>query len=625
MHTIVDKNRLDRGLKVGVGMIAFALIASCISCGGGGETSTSAPIPVVSSTAINLMLNSNRISGVAPLAVSFDTLGTTATNTSLPFHEMKFTWAFNDPAGVSTWAYGAKANLASKNVAYGPVAAHVFENVGTYTITVTGFDGVNTSSATKVITVTSPAALSTVCVSNTALPVAGAGGCPTGAGVQLMPTWATVGTLADTYKRILLKSGDVWVSTGAPTLGASRSNGIIDSYGTGAKPKIIMSADTTILNVNQATNWKFLNFEITGDGVQGANKNGITINGGGNHLLMNLDISDMHIGIGSSNTNGLVIANSFLRGMYNNDNGFPGIAMFLENTDNLAILGSRFSDSPFTHVVRIQGTQNCIVSNNHIDLAGPTRNALSIRGKTTSNAAVVNGVVPWNGLWTENVVISDNFLDNSVRGGFALYAGPQSVNHGERVRNVLIERNYVKGKEQYASDLSVAENLTVRNNIFSSYYNYTFGLGLGGNNAGSPPTTNAFIYNNIFYKPDISSTASMSAVSLSGVGSATGISLKNNLAYGLGNTRDGAGNGSKASFVSFIGGAGASGVNYTLGNNSTDLQINTIRPWSATSPVIAADFSPVGYPINAAVAVPFWSDYFNSSITVVKNMGPIIN
>ena len=118
---------------------------------------------------IALSLAPARTSGVAPLAVFFDASGTTDVGvTARPFHDLEYTWDFGDPT-AGTWAYGAQPGVSSKNSATGPVAAHVFEKPGTYTVTLTAFDGTNTVTTSKTITVDDPdvvfAGSGTVCMS----------------------------------------------------------------------------------------------------------------------------------------------------------------------------------------------------------------------------------------------------------------------------------------------------------------------------------------------------------------------------------------------------------------------------------------------------------------------------
>ncbi|MCR4305088.1 MAG: PKD domain-containing protein, partial [Gallionella sp.] len=136
-----------------------------------------------------------RTSGVAPLAVFFDASATTDTGvTTRPFHDLEYTWSFDDP-GSGTWANGAQPGVSSKNSATGPVAAHVFETPGAYTVTLTAFDGANSATTNTTITVQDPDAVfagtNTVCVGATTTPVAGANGCPSGAQTVMQSNFAT--------------------------------------------------------------------------------------------------------------------------------------------------------------------------------------------------------------------------------------------------------------------------------------------------------------------------------------------------------------------------------------------------------------------------------------------------
>lgn len=72
---------------------------------------------------------------VAPCAVHFDAIGTGSDRTvdsaySRPFHSLTFEWGFGDPnSGV--WAVSGR----SRNQAFGAIAGHVYEQPGTYTVT----------------------------------------------------------------------------------------------------------------------------------------------------------------------------------------------------------------------------------------------------------------------------------------------------------------------------------------------------------------------------------------------------------------------------------------------------------------------------------------------------------
>ncbi|MDA8017039.1 MAG: PKD domain-containing protein [Thermoanaerobaculia bacterium] len=71
---------------------------------------------------IDPVLTPHRASGAGPLAVVFDTTGTTASTTSRPFHELDYAWNFGDPAS-GTWQTTGR----SRDRGRGPVTGHVFE------------------------------------------------------------------------------------------------------------------------------------------------------------------------------------------------------------------------------------------------------------------------------------------------------------------------------------------------------------------------------------------------------------------------------------------------------------------------------------------------------------------
>lgn len=580
------------------GLVA-ASIAVTAACGGGGGGGGAPSTPAnmaspasVASTGIDLVLNANRVSGVAPLAVSFNSIGTTADAalTTRPFHELSYKWEFSDTSDVPDWTYGATPAARKKNIAYGPVAGHVFEKPGTWTVTLTAVSAKNrsvTAQKTLTISVADPAALTTVCVSNSGIPVPGVAGCPAGAAGQMVPSWAGIGSLTDTYKRVLLKRGDVWSSDGHLSISSSRTGGIVGAYGAGnVKPKVILVSNNAGFYLAGTSDWRILDVEVSGNGIQGASKQGIVFTNGSNVLISGVSISDVFIGVSSGIVRGLTIEASHIYGLYDASGGHPGIAMYLENTDELSILGSKFSDSPTTHVIRLQGVEKSVISNNQIEMAGPSRNALTIRGKSTSSAFA------WNGNWTQHVVVNNNIIDNSVRGGYALYVGPQSTGHAERIRDVIIEGNYIKSRELYAANFQVAENLSVRNNILSTYYAYAIGLGLGGNVAGSPATKGAYIYHNTIYKVDTSMTSNFSAFYLSSPGLASEVRLSNNIVYAVGNNRNGAGNGSGATLLAQGGVVGSDGTHFFTQGNTDDVDIAVSKPWTSINPTDPVHFKP---------------------------------
>lgn len=593
-----------------------------VACGGGsgGESpkpASSSNVNALMSSSANLILSANRVNGVAPLSVLFNT-----NTSSEEFRNVKYIWNFGDAAANNKyWSYGTASSLAvkaNKNIASGPIAAHVFEEPGTYEVTVMADDGLNPTTAKKItITVSDPDDFfrnNTICISNSATPVAGVAGCPIGAAAQLVNNWLTIGTLTPNYKRILLKTGDVWAVDNTLSLDSSKSGpGFFGSFGSGARPKISMNSNVPAITLNGVRDWRFVGLEVTSNLIEGNAKVAFSINQGGDNLILNAHIHDVHFGVSGLSSDGLSIVDTVIEDTFLTNHGIGG---YLDRVDRLAVLGSRFSRTPGNHGLRVQGTANSVISHNQFEAASTNGNALTIRGKTTT------GATPWSGMWSENIVISNNVIDATQRGGYAFYAGPQSAGHAERLRNILFESNFVSGKTSLAANFAVAEGLSVRNNIFLSYASHAIGLGVGGNGAGSPPTTGLDFFNNSIYKPDTSVYNGFSAIMLDGISSATsGVRVVNNLAYGPGNTRDGATNGTAATFLIAVG--GVEGVHFHLNKNSTDAQVHSVLPWSSPSVSNATTYAPVGYALNGGADLPIWTDYWGGYSLARRSMGAI--
>lgn len=180
----------------------------------------------------------SRTSGPTPLAVFFDATGTTEAGLD-SWRQVGYQFNFAD-SGAGNWTYNGQNSNASKNLQTGaPVAAHVFETAGTYTVVVTAkdFSG-NSSTASVTITVTDAntfySGTNTVCLStNTDFT-----GCPSGAtqtgSISAWPAWAN-------STRYLLHNGQDFTGLGGLNYQGSStsiSDGQISAFGTGAKPLV---------------------------------------------------------------------------------------------------------------------------------------------------------------------------------------------------------------------------------------------------------------------------------------------------------------------------------------------------------------------------------------------------
>ncbi len=208
--------------------------------------------------AINLATDTSRFDGVAPLAVFFDASATdTIPSTSRPFTDLGYSWNFGDQGpSAGTWPTGNKPGVSSRNVAIGPMAAHVFQSPGTYTVTLNVTDGTNTvSNACIRIAVLDPDVIfsgdNTICFSTsgdfTNVPtgtctVAGILGTPGATAIQTDDFSGAVNTYQATGKRLLFRRGEIWNAT-APAIIREDGPGLVGSYGTAStRPMIVNGA-----------------------------------------------------------------------------------------------------------------------------------------------------------------------------------------------------------------------------------------------------------------------------------------------------------------------------------------------------------------------------------------------
>jgi hypothetical protein len=197
----------------------------------------------------------SRTTGTAPLAVFFDASGVTDDDlnetTAFAYHQTQVTFNFGDgSAGV--WGTGANTQ-ASKNFAVGPVASHVYETAGSYTVAVNATDGTNNATPCSIsITVTAAdttfATTATTCFSNASTFT----GCPSGATQTASSNdfdAAITACLTGATKRCLFEKGGTWAASATSTISAD-GPWQIGSYGTGAEPVITKSFNGAFITIN---------------------------------------------------------------------------------------------------------------------------------------------------------------------------------------------------------------------------------------------------------------------------------------------------------------------------------------------------------------------------------------
>ena len=197
-------------------------------------------------------------SGYAPLAVHFDATTTDDSTTTRDFEDLRYVWDFDDLT-AGTWAFSGQ----DKNVAYGGVAAHVYETPGTYdvvlTVTNAAGDSCNVTASAIVVGATTDTLTSTYCFSTDT----DFTGCPGGA---TQVTQSNMNTIATSYmatnRRLLLHAGQTFTASAA-NLTTVAGPWMIASFGTGAKP-IISTSHTSLLNIYNRSNVVLQDLDIRG-------------------------------------------------------------------------------------------------------------------------------------------------------------------------------------------------------------------------------------------------------------------------------------------------------------------------------------------------------------------------
>ena len=462
----------------------------------------------------------SRLSGVAPLSVFFDTIGIAGVsqppevNGRREYADFSYTWDFDD-IGSGTWVDSGK----SKNAAHNYVAGHVFEEAGTYVVTlhVTDWDGVYEFHD---VTITVTAAdtyyptTNTVCVSTTG----DFAGCPVGA---TQVTSSAFKTTIDTYKaddtRILFKRGESW-SEGSRTVMNSFSGMTIGAYGTGISPDargIFTNAPVIGFTGSleggfdplNLTDCRFMDLEFQDtSGTNTSAMRGLT--GLTTLLFSRLKITGFTtaLNIFHSNTTG-----HDQLSVFNCDITTARTMNLYIGSERLMVQGNYLAESQNSHVCRIWQSYKGVVEHNEMTGASQSnsngRHALKLHSEDEeiiANPSNINNR-------TQYTVLANNLFGAS--NPWCVGIGPTDSGQDERVQDLVIENNRVYAGRGTLSPTSAAYQVgiklwarycTVRNNAFvaedSANTTYT-GIQVKQRGFEPAPVGNR-LYNNTFYKPE---------------------------------------------------------------------------------------------------------------------------
>ena len=563
--------------------------------------------------------------GVAPFSVQFDASGTTSINTTRPFHELYHSWNFGDEDTV-TWGYGTQAGVAKKNRASGPIAAHVYETPGTYTVNYTAIDPLTgqAATATKTITVTDPdvvfAGANTICIANGTLPVAGVNGVPAGATCYNETTWAGVVSRLATGKRVLLKKGDTWLvpSTSATNVAGP---GIVGAYGTGAKPIIQLTATGSKAfsgtSASSFADWRIMDLDCNASGLAtGVARNACrfwdmgqgTGSTSGYYGLL-LRCSSASSGSFAYLNNHSVVADCVVTSV---DGGSGNIGIWTGPADYVAVLGTSVADaSAAEHCFRFQGLRYGVISHCYGNNPASTKHAFTLRAYATAGA--------FNGTYSEKVVISNNEFASPHTQCVMIH--PQNSSNDERFRDIVFERNYINATAMgvYGIGMGVkgGERITIRNNLLRLASQPTglhldVGSSLASNGFVPPIIDGCYVYNNTFYS-SVSGTQTTQAVQIVSAAHLN-ISVTNNIYYAPLHTN------TKYMVNNVVGAV------MTIATNTADGTGVTTNPnFTTTPPATYADYKTTsGYTINGGTTIAVYDDFFGAQRTYpTADMGAV--
>ena len=562
-----------------------------LSCTGAGGSASQSATVTVTAAGDTPALAPSRVSGVAPLAVFFDATGTTAAATNRPFHELEYRWNFGDAASGS-WTSIPGMPDRSRNDATGPVAAHVFEAPGTYTVSLTVLDGAAATTNSVQITVTDPDtvfAANTLCVGNS-LPVAGSGGCPKGAAVLASSDFgAAINNNIASRKRILFRRGDAFTSSGASV--RVTGPGLIGAFGSGAAPVMNAVGTDRAIQLSSGTtpglkDWRIMDLEISGGAASAIHGEG----GIDQVTLLRLNIHDVHNGVMLSPFildfyagqhrlwDQVAVVDSSIRTIIG---GSGGYGLYV-GAQRFALMGNVLSDSTGSeHILRTPQVVKAVISHNDMSNPSPGKHTVKIQ------AALFN-VSPSG--FSEQIVLSDNKFTGGAGVDWTVTLGPQDQFEDERVRNVIVERNwFAPHPSQQAALMVWAQDVTVRNNIFDLTGTLERNGMVVERRGAEPVEANVHAYNNTFYS---NSAGGFFPIRFA-VG--TGMVAKNNLGYApLSTSR------------SMVSGSAI------IENNTTNAGIVLSPGFLGLTPVAPVEFvlGAASTAIDAGAAVPVFSDFF---------------
>lgn len=576
------------------------------------SVNVSSPPPSPSSACTQDLQNiASRCSGVEPLGVFFDATNLTYGGVVRPFHDLEFEWNFGDPTS-GNWSTNGK----SKNVAYGAVAAHVFENIGPHTVTLRVKNNgniIDTKSETiNVFAFESQTGAQTYCLSNagTDTSCGPVGSTIAGNNFDAAINWLKQGN----PRRILIKRGETFSNATSFGGGNNLTRGTISTYGTGSKP-VINATWTGVTSTGIGFNGTGLvvqdivyqgRYDIANTPTIVTQYDAFTL-AGTDILLDGVEIRGFARGIGASGSgvrNRIILQDSLTE-------NFKDYNIYATG-NNLAMLGNRFGNSYHEAMTRFPYATKSVFQHNIFNFSSG-----GDRGRPWFRLHGGDGT---QALRSQYDIISDNQfarapLASSIHptglAGGDIVIGPGNGGTPpaqELVDDVVFERNKVTidSKEYVMNALGICtmNNLTVRNNIAHGPFHAFLGLCSHTYPGWNRGITQIDVFNNSFYASGTSAPTSenprFAEVGTMGLGPTT-YNFRNNISY--------APNSTQAAIVN-------RDANVTV-REFNNIWFNSASPVNQNPKLIDAPngnlyLQPNSPAIDTGSVVPLWSDYLGT-------------
>jgi len=479
------------------------------------------------SAAITPRIDASRVSGVAPLSVFFDASATTSTATGKPFHEVYYAWDFGD-TNAGNWQYGNLARK-DKNLASGPIAAHVFETPGTYTVRLTtkGLDGVTASQSVS-ITVQNPDSVfsgnNTICFSSSG----NYSSCPSGAQHITTSSFQNAMDYATAGKRLLFRRGESWTASSGSEIN-NDGPGLIGAFGSGVRPAIHNTSGDNLFQLSRGSSghsndWRIMDLDLSSSNTDSELfRADNTVN---NLLLLRLKARNFYRFVSIATDVLDYYGSTIHKNIFVVENDFQGSSSHgsYVAAEGLAYMGNRLKDSPNSHVLRITYANPVVISNNSfLGGSGPSHHLLKFHSLSPE---LDNYTHTYSS--SGQFVIADNIVNHGSQGNWAFALGPQSSsgNRPENVRTGIIERNhFTSGANTQMLLMLWTSEVTVRNNLFDQT-GVDNAIQISRRNQEDAPHDNS-VYSNTFYSAN--SGNSVKSIVIDSVASNT--SIRNNLVY----------------------------------------------------------------------------------------------